>query len=177
MPVYIRTLLHKMSNQLRAYTHALINYLLTVVKARGIVVMCLQHERKILQSSDWTMPGRSRSHWWCWEDVYNIIILIAWYFISLSVPVCSLFLSKVLKYIQLLEEGKIAAAHVACTKEYLLLSDVQRDRRFAEGLKWVDAKVALCMPVVKPDGECYAVLELFRTYAKVYDEVSKITSH
>ncbi|CAB3254314.1 unnamed protein product [Arctia plantaginis] len=69
-----------------------------------------------------------------------------------------------------IEEGKIAAAHVASTKEYLLLSDVQRDRRFAEGLKWVDAKVALCMPVVKPDGECYAVLELYRTYAKAYDE-------
>ncbi|KAM3960082.1 LOW QUALITY PROTEIN: cAMP and cAMP-inhibited cGMP 3',5'-cyclic phosphodiesterase 10A [Aphomia sociella] len=69
-----------------------------------------------------------------------------------------------------IEEGKIAAAHVAATKEFLLLEDVQRDRRFAEGLKWVDAKVALCMPVVKPDGECYAVLELFRTYAENYDD-------
>ncbi|XP_049872717.1 cAMP and cAMP-inhibited cGMP 3',5'-cyclic phosphodiesterase 10A-like [Pectinophora gossypiella] len=66
-------------------------------------------------------------------------------------------------------EGKIAAAHVAATKEFLLLDDVERDRRFGEGLKWIDAKVALCMPVVKPDGECYAVLELYRTYAEPYD--------
>ncbi|CAK1585133.1 unnamed protein product [Parnassius mnemosyne] len=68
-----------------------------------------------------------------------------------------------------IEEGKVAAAHVAATKQYLLLEDVQRDRRFAEGLKWVDAKVALCMPVVKPDGDCYAVLELYRTYSEPYD--------
>lgn len=69
------------------------------------------------------------------------------------------------------EEGKVAAAHVAATKEYLLLEDVQHDSRFAEGLKWVDAKVALCMPVVKPDGDCYAVLELYRTNAEPYDHV------
>ncbi|CAG4974715.1 unnamed protein product [Parnassius apollo] len=68
------------------------------------------------------------------------------------------------------EEGKVAAAHVAATKQYLLLEDVQRDRRFAEGLKWVDAKVALCMPVVKPDGDCYAVLELYKTYSEPYDD-------
>ncbi|XP_039754903.1 cAMP and cAMP-inhibited cGMP 3',5'-cyclic phosphodiesterase 10A-like [Pararge aegeria] len=68
-----------------------------------------------------------------------------------------------------IEEGKVAAAHVAATKEYLLLADVQRDGRFAEGLRWIDAKVALCMPVVKPDGDCYAVLELYRSYAEPYD--------
>ncbi|KAJ8723529.1 hypothetical protein PYW08_003441 [Mythimna loreyi] len=67
-------------------------------------------------------------------------------------------------------EGKTAAAHVASTKEFLLLDDVQRDRRFSDGLRWIDAKVALCMPVVKPDGECYAVLELYRTFAKTYDD-------
>ncbi|KAJ2950908.1 hypothetical protein O0L34_g5277 [Tuta absoluta] len=66
-------------------------------------------------------------------------------------------------------EGKVAASHVAATKEFLLLDDVERDRRFAEGLKWIDAKVALCMPVVKPDGDCYAVLELYRTYPEPYD--------
>lgn len=71
-------------------------------------------------------------------------------------------------------EGKIAAAHCAFTKEYLKLDDVQRDRRFSEGLKWVDAKVAFCMPVLKPDGECYAVLELYRTYKEVYDAVSHV---
>lgn len=70
-----------------------------------------------------------------------------------------------------IREGKTAAAHVASTKEFLLLEDVQRDRRFSDGLRWIDAKVALCMPVVKPDGECYAVLELYRTYSKVYDDV------
>ncbi|XP_063891461.1 cAMP and cAMP-inhibited cGMP 3',5'-cyclic phosphodiesterase 10A-like [Helicoverpa armigera] len=69
-----------------------------------------------------------------------------------------------------IREGKTAAAHVASTKEFLLLEDVQRDRRFSDGLRWIDAKVALCMPVVKPDGECYAVLELYRTYSKVYDD-------
>ncbi|CAG4929011.1 unnamed protein product [Colias eurytheme] len=68
-----------------------------------------------------------------------------------------------------IEEGKIASAHVAYTKEYLVIDDVQRDRRFAEGLKWIDAKVALCMPVIKPDGDCYAVLELYRTTSEPYD--------
>ncbi|KAJ0183100.1 hypothetical protein K1T71_001076 [Dendrolimus kikuchii] len=67
-----------------------------------------------------------------------------------------------------IEEGKVAAAHVAFTKEFLLLEDVPQDKRFSEGLKWVDAKVALCMPIVKPDGDCHAVLELFRTYAEPY---------
>ncbi|XP_072932482.1 cAMP and cAMP-inhibited cGMP 3',5'-cyclic phosphodiesterase 10A-like [Epargyreus clarus] len=68
-----------------------------------------------------------------------------------------------------IEEGKVAAAHAAATKDFLLLEDVQRDRRFAEGLRWIDAKVALCMPIVKPDGDCYAVLELYRTFAEPYD--------
>ncbi|CAG9562355.1 unnamed protein product [Danaus chrysippus] len=68
-----------------------------------------------------------------------------------------------------IEEGKIIAAHVAATKTYLHVEDVQRDRRFSEGLKWIDAKVALCMPVVKPDGDCYAVLELYRNYPEAYD--------
>ncbi|CAH2208103.1 jg10110, partial [Pararge aegeria aegeria] len=72
-----------------------------------------------------------------------------------------------------IEEGKVAAAHVAATKEYLLLADVHRDGRFAEGLRWIDAKVALCMPVVKPDGDCYAVLELYRSYAEPYDNVRR----
>lgn len=36
----------------------------------------------------------------------------------------------------------------------------------------MEAKVALCMPVVKPDGDCYAVLELYRTYAEPYDNVN-----
>ncbi|VVC87076.1 unnamed protein product [Leptidea sinapis] len=67
------------------------------------------------------------------------------------------------------EENKVPAAHVASTKEYLLIEDVQRDRRFAEGLKWIEAKVALCMPIVKPDGDCYAVLELYRTDSENYD--------
>lgn len=70
----------------------------------------------------------------------------------------------------------MAAAHVAFTKEYLLLEDVPRDRRFADGLKWVDAKVAICMPIVKPDGECYAVLELYRTYVENYNSVSPISN-
>ncbi|KPJ16202.1 cAMP and cAMP-inhibited cGMP 3',5'-cyclic phosphodiesterase 10A [Papilio machaon] len=69
------------------------------------------------------------------------------------------------------EEGKVAAAHVAATKRHLVLADVQRDRRFAQGLRWVDAKTALCVPVLKPDGDCYAVLELYRTVAEPYDDV------
>ncbi|CAH0399676.1 unnamed protein product [Chilo suppressalis] len=67
-------------------------------------------------------------------------------------------------------EGKIAAAHAAATKEFLLIQDVQRDRRFSEGLKWIDAKVALCMPIVKPDGNCHAVLKLYRTNTESYDD-------
>ncbi|XP_014356955.2 cAMP and cAMP-inhibited cGMP 3',5'-cyclic phosphodiesterase 10A [Papilio machaon] len=69
-----------------------------------------------------------------------------------------------------IEEGKVAAAHVAATKRHLVLADVQRDRRFAQGLRWVDAKTALCVPVLKPDGDCYAVLELYRTVAEPYDD-------
>lgn len=65
---------------------------------------------------------------------------------------------------------------MAATKEFLLLDDVQRDRRFAEGLRWVEAKVALCMPVVKPDGDCYAVLELYRTHAEPYDNVNTVSN-
>lgn len=74
-------------------------------------------------------------------------------------------------------EGKVAAAHVAATKEHLLLDDVPRDRRFAEGLKWIDAQVALIMPVIKPDGECYAIIELYRTFNEPYDNVSILTDH
>ncbi|XP_013139327.1 PREDICTED: cAMP and cAMP-inhibited cGMP 3',5'-cyclic phosphodiesterase 10A-like [Papilio polytes] len=69
-----------------------------------------------------------------------------------------------------IEEGKVAAAHVAATKRHLVLTDVQRDRRFAQGLRWVDAKTALCVPVLKPDGDCYAVLELYRTVSEPYDD-------
>nr|AGC92726.1 phosphodiesterase 10a-like protein [Heliconius erato] len=68
-----------------------------------------------------------------------------------------------------IEEGKIAAAHVAFTKEFLLIEDVPRDNRFSEGLKWIDAKVVLCMPIIKPDGDCYAVLEFYRTNVEPYD--------
>ncbi|KAF9821122.1 hypothetical protein SFRURICE_001057 [Spodoptera frugiperda] len=67
-------------------------------------------------------------------------------------------------------EVNMTIPHVAYTKEFLLLEDVQRDRRFSDGLRWIDAKVALCMPVVKPDGDCYAVLELYRTNSKIYDD-------
>lgn len=74
--------------------------------------------------------------------------------------------------VKIIEEEKLAAAHVAATKQHLLLEDVPKDKRFSEGLKWVDAKTALCMPVVKPDGDCYAVLELYRTFAEPYDNVS-----
>ncbi|XP_063621951.1 cAMP and cAMP-inhibited cGMP 3',5'-cyclic phosphodiesterase 10A-like [Cydia splendana] len=68
-----------------------------------------------------------------------------------------------------IEEGKMAAAHVASTKEYLVLDDVQRDRRFSSGLHWIDANTALVMPVLQPDGDLYAVLELYRTCAEPYD--------
>lgn len=70
----------------------------------------------------------------------------------------------------------MAAAHVAFTKEFLHLEDVPQDTRFSEGLKWIDAQVALCMPIVKPDGDCHAVLELFRTRAEPYSEVSSFLS-
>ncbi|XP_041979931.1 cAMP and cAMP-inhibited cGMP 3',5'-cyclic phosphodiesterase 10A-like [Aricia agestis] len=74
-----------------------------------------------------------------------------------------------------IEDCKISAAYAAYTKENLLLDDVQKDKRFSEGLKWVDAKVALCVPIVKPDGECYAVLELYRTDPKPYDSQTLYT--
>ncbi|KAL4705472.1 hypothetical protein ACJJTC_017332 [Scirpophaga incertulas] len=67
-------------------------------------------------------------------------------------------------------EGKTVSAHVAFTKEYMVIEDVQRDARFAEGQRWVDARALLCVPIVKPDGGCYAVLELYRTFCECYDD-------
>lgn len=69
-------------------------------------------------------------------------------------------------------EGKILAAHVAATKNHLIIDDVQRDTRFSEGLKWIDAQVAMCVPIVKPNGECGGVIEFYRTFSEPYDNVN-----
>lgn len=56
------------------------------------------------------------------------------------------------------------AAYVACTKEYVLLEDILEDDRFPEGLGYKDetVKSVLCVPVLMPNEECFAVIELYR---------------
>ncbi|CAH1373880.1 hypothetical protein MTP99_015245 [Tenebrio molitor] len=63
-----------------------------------------------------------------------------------------------------IQEGTIVAAFVANRKEYVMLDDVVRDERFPEGIarKGDAIKSVLCVPVVTPDGECLAVIELYR---------------
>ncbi|KAK9875164.1 hypothetical protein WA026_005955 [Henosepilachna vigintioctopunctata] len=63
-----------------------------------------------------------------------------------------------------IEEGTTVAAHVAYKKEYIMIDDILEDDRFPMGIGQKDklTKSVLCVPVVTPDGECYAVIELFR---------------
>lgn len=63
-----------------------------------------------------------------------------------------------------IEKGKSVAAHVACTKEHIIIKDICADPRFEDGIPYTDAMVksVLCVPVVTPANECYAVIELFR---------------
>lgn len=68
-----------------------------------------------------------------------------------------------------IEEGKTIAAHVAFNREYVMVEDIKDDRRFSRGSGFHNdiAESILCVPVVTPDGDCFAVFELVRSE---YDE-------
>ncbi|KAK7789545.1 hypothetical protein R5R35_010323 [Gryllus longicercus] len=64
--------------------------------------------------------------------------------------------------------GSIVAAYVAQTKEDTLVNDIHTDSRFPEGVGWLGpaVKSVLCIPVLSPDDECLAVVELHKTAAE-----------
>ncbi|RZC35129.1 cAMP and cAMP-inhibited cGMP 3',5'-cyclic phosphodiesterase 10A [Asbolus verrucosus] len=74
-----------------------------------------------------------------------------------------------------IEERTIIAAFVANKKEYVMSDDIFQDERFPEGIPRKgtfqsivtsisgDAiKSVLCVPVVTPDGDCIAIIELYK---------------
>ncbi|KAI4460298.1 cyclic nucleotide phosphodiesterase [Holotrichia oblita] len=63
-----------------------------------------------------------------------------------------------------IEEGRSLAAYVACKMEYIMVDDILTDARFPDGIPYTDptVKSVMCVPVVTPGNECYAVLELYR---------------
>lgn len=61
-----------------------------------------------------------------------------------------------------IEAGKSLAAYVAKVKEYVMVADVTKDRRFPEGVTYKDnVKSVLCVPVMS-NSDCFAVVELYR---------------
>nr|CAH7748344.1 unnamed protein product [Callosobruchus chinensis] len=63
-----------------------------------------------------------------------------------------------------IQKGSIVAAYVAFKKEYLMVDDILGDERFPVGVGYQGdlVKSVLCVPIVTPDGDCYAVIELYR---------------
>lgn len=68
--------------------------------------------------------------------------------------------------------GNTVATYVAYTKEYVLVNDLIGDERFPQGAGWIGLTVSgvLCIPIVTSEGECLAVIELFRRNGIDYDE-------
>ncbi|KAK9875163.1 hypothetical protein WA026_005954 [Henosepilachna vigintioctopunctata] len=64
-----------------------------------------------------------------------------------------------------IEEYRTIAAHVAYKKEYAMVDNIRYDSRFPKGTGYKShlAHSVLCVPVVTPDGDCFAVFELFKT--------------
>ncbi|XP_072391177.1 cAMP and cAMP-inhibited cGMP 3',5'-cyclic phosphodiesterase 10A-like [Diabrotica undecimpunctata] len=64
-----------------------------------------------------------------------------------------------------IQKGSIVAAYVAYKREYLMVDDILGDDRFPAGVGYQGdlVKSVLCVPIVTPDGNCYAVIELYRT--------------
>lgn len=64
-----------------------------------------------------------------------------------------------------IQPGSTVAAYAAYQKEYIMIEDILEDERFPDALGHADlsAKSVLCVPIVTPDDECLAVIELFRT--------------
>ncbi|KAF5278629.1 hypothetical protein FQA39_LY00671 [Lamprigera yunnana] len=63
-----------------------------------------------------------------------------------------------------IEPGHTVAAYVAYQKEYVMVDDVLGDLRFPEGVGYKDEtiKSVLCVPVVSPEDNCFAIIELYR---------------
>ncbi|XP_060525449.1 cAMP and cAMP-inhibited cGMP 3',5'-cyclic phosphodiesterase 10A-like isoform X2 [Cylas formicarius] len=63
-----------------------------------------------------------------------------------------------------IQKGSTVAAYVALKKEYVLVEDILVDERFPAGLGYQDdmVKSVLCVPIVATDGDCYAVVEMYR---------------
>lgn len=63
-----------------------------------------------------------------------------------------------------IQKGSIVAAYVAFKKEYLMVDDILGDERFPAGVGYQGdlVKSVLCVPIITQDGECYAVIELYR---------------
>lgn len=61
-----------------------------------------------------------------------------------------------------IEPNSTVAAYVAHSKQFVMLEDMQADTRFPDGLGYKDnlLKSVLCVPIVTPDEECLAVIEL-----------------
>ncbi|CAG9858267.1 unnamed protein product [Phyllotreta striolata] len=63
-----------------------------------------------------------------------------------------------------IQKGSTIAAYVAFKKEYIMVDEILGDERFLHGLGFEGhmVKSVLCVPIVTPDAECYAVIELFK---------------
>jgi cAMP and cAMP-inhibited cGMP 3',5'-cyclic phosphodiesterase 10 len=79
-----------------------------------------------------------------------------------------------------IQEGTTTAAYVAYKKDYVLVDDILEDDRFPEGIGYESMQIfcvvgdtticivgervksVLCVPVVTPDGACFAVIELHK---------------
>nr|CAD7461433.1 unnamed protein product [Timema tahoe] len=63
-----------------------------------------------------------------------------------------------------IETGHTLAAHVAFMKENVMVDDIIGDQRFPEGIGWrgTTVKAVMCVPVVTPEEDCIAVIELFK---------------
>lgn len=60
--------------------------------------------------------------------------------------------------------GRTIAAYVAAKKEFVKVDDVLADERFPEGVGWKGPtiKAVMCVPVITPDADCFAVIELYK---------------
>ncbi|XP_044756181.1 cAMP and cAMP-inhibited cGMP 3',5'-cyclic phosphodiesterase 10A-like [Coccinella septempunctata] len=67
-----------------------------------------------------------------------------------------------------IKRGNTVAAHVAFNKENVMVENFEIDARFPEGtgFKYDNAESVLGVPVVTPDGECYAVFEMVKEDVK-----------
>lgn len=63
-----------------------------------------------------------------------------------------------------IQKGSTVATYVAFKKEFVLVDDILCDERFPAGLGYQDdmVKSVLCVPIVTTEGDCYAILEMYR---------------